>query len=76
VQSFYVDLSDDPDAAPTPIHLGVRAGRHFVLRFLEAVRSIGVNHVILNFKYGARDAGDVLEEIGKEILPQLAASGP
>jgi luciferase-type oxidoreductase len=76
VQSFYVDLSDDPDAAPTPIHLGFRGGRHFVLRFLEAVRSIGVNHVILNFKYGARSAGDVLEEIGREILPQLAASQP
>ena len=76
VQSFYVDLSDDPDAAPTPIHLGLRGGRHFILRFLEAVRSIGVNHVILNFKYGARNAGDVLEEIGKELLPQLAASQP
>lgn len=76
VQSFYVDLLDDPDGAPTPIHLGFRAGRHFILRFLEAARSIGVNHVILNFKYGARKAGDVLEEIGTEILPQLAASQP
>lgn len=73
VQSFYVDLSDDPDAAPTPIHLGFRGGRHFVLRFFEALRSLGVNHVILNFKYGARNAGDVLEEIGQDILPQLTA---
>ncbi len=74
VQSLYVDLSDNPDAAPTPIHLGFRAGRHFVLRFLEALRSIGVNHVILNFKYSARSASEVLEEIGKEVLPRLAAS--
>jgi hypothetical protein len=44
---------DDPDAAPAPIHLGFRDGRHFILRFLETLRSIGVNHVILNFKYGA-----------------------
>lgn len=65
VQSFYVDLGDDPDAAPAPIHLGFRSGRHFVLRFLESLRSIGVNHVILNFKYGARSAGEVLEEIGR-----------
>jgi luciferase-type oxidoreductase len=72
VQSLYVDLSDDPDAAPTPIHLGFRGGRHFVLRFLEALRSVGVNHVILNLKYGARNAGDVLDEIGQEILPRLA----
>jgi hypothetical protein len=76
VQAFYVGLRDDPDAVPTPIHLGFRGGRHFVLRFFEAVRSIGINHVILNFKYGARNAGDVLEEIGKKILPQLAASQP
>lgn len=76
VQSLYIDLSDDPDAAPTPIHLGFRAGRHFVLGFLEALRAIGVNHVILNFKYSTRTASDVLEEIGAEILPQLAASAP
>lgn len=73
VQSLYIDLSDDPDAAPTAIHLGFRAGRNFVLRLFEALRSIGVNHVILNFKYGARNAGDVLEEIGQEILPRLQA---
>lgn len=76
VQSLYIDLSDDPDAAPTPIHLGFRAGRHVVLGFLESLRAIGVNHVILNFKYSTRTASDVLEEIGAEILPQLAASAP
>ncbi|MDB5764437.1 MAG: 5,10-methylene tetrahydromethanopterin reductase [Herminiimonas sp.] len=73
VQSFYVDLSDDPDQPPTPIHLGFRGGRNFVFRFLDVLRAIGVNHVILNLKYGARDASEVLEEIGKEILPQLEA---
>jgi len=36
----------------------------------------GVNHVIFNFKYGARDAAEVLEEIGQEILPQLETSSP
>jgi luciferase-type oxidoreductase len=73
VQSFYVDVSDDPDQPPTPIHLGFRGGRHFVSRFLNTLRAIGVNHVILNLKYGARDAGAVLEELGKEILPQFEA---
>jgi luciferase-type oxidoreductase len=71
-QSLYVDLTDDPEAAPTPIHLGFRAGREFLLRFLDTLQSIGVNHVILNLKYGARDAGDVLDEIGREVLPRLA----
>jgi luciferase-type oxidoreductase len=74
VQSFYVDLSDDPDQPATPIHLGFRGGRKIIFRFLDTLRLIGVHHVILNLKYGARDAGEVLEEIGREILPQLEAS--
>lgn len=72
VQSLYVDIADDPQLPPTPIHLGFKAGRHFLLRFLDALRTIGVNHVILNFKYGSRPASEVLEEIGTEVLPPLA----
>jgi luciferase-type oxidoreductase len=74
VQSFYVDLADDPDAPPVAIHLGFRGGRHIIFRILDTLRVIGVNHVILNLKYGKRDAAEVLEEIGEEILPQLEAS--
>jgi luciferase-type oxidoreductase len=74
-QSLYVDLDAEPQLPPTPIHLGFKSGRHFLLRFLEALRGIGVNHVILNLKYGARPAGEVLEEIGMEVLPALAAAG-
>lgn len=72
-QSLYLDLTDDPDTPATPIHLGFRSGRNVVLRFLDTLRAIGVNHVIFNFKYGTRDAAEVLEEIGQEILPQLEA---
>jgi luciferase-type oxidoreductase len=73
VQSLYIDLAEEPQLSPTPIHLGFRAGRHFLLRFLDALRAIGVNHVIFNFKYGTRPASEVLEEIGTEVLPALAA---
>jgi luciferase-type oxidoreductase len=72
-QSLYVDLTADPDHPPQPIHLGFRCGRAVLLRILEGLRAIGVNHVILNLKYGARDAGEVLEEIGREVLPKLDA---
>jgi luciferase-type oxidoreductase len=75
-QSFYIDLHADPDHPPQPIHLGFRSGRKVLLDFLIALRSIGVHHVILNLKYGARSAGEVLEEIGLEVLPQLKASQP
>jgi luciferase-type oxidoreductase len=76
VQSFYVDLADDPGEHPTPIHLGIRAGRNAVFHTLDALRSFGVNHVILNFKYGARKADEVLDEFGKEILPMIKATSP
>jgi hypothetical protein len=72
-QSLCVDLADSPSLAPTPIHLGFKAGRHFVLRFLESLRLVGVNHVVLNLHHGARAPGEVLEEIGTEVLAPLAA---
>jgi luciferase-type oxidoreductase len=75
-QSLYVDLTNDPDAPPQPIHLGFRGGRNVVLRFLAALRTAGVHHVILNFKYCKRNAAEVLEEMGREILPPLEASQP
>lgn len=73
VQSLYVDLVDDPRQPPTPIHLGFRAGWHFLLDFLDSLRVVGVNHVIINLKYGTRPASEVLEEIGTEVLPPLAS---
>ncbi|MEA5447360.1 LLM class oxidoreductase [Leptolyngbya sp. CCNP1308] len=72
-QSLYVDLVDDPTAAPTPIHLGYRLGRDRLLDLFRHLRDIGVNHVGLNLKYGQRPAAEVLEEIGQEILPHLPA---
>ena len=75
-QSLYVDLADDPDQPPEPIHLGFRGGRDVVFRFLDGLRAAGVHHVILNFKYAARPAEEVLEEIGREVLPRLEASHP
>jgi len=70
-QSLYVDLHSDPDHPPHPIHLGFRSGRKALLDFLVALRAIGVHHVILNLKYGTRRADEVLDEIGRAVLPQL-----
>jgi luciferase-type oxidoreductase len=73
-QSLCVDLADRPSLAPTPIHLGFKAGRHFVLCFLESLRLVGVNHVVLNLHHGSRAPGEVLEEIGSEVLAPLAVA--
>jgi len=74
-QSLYIDLSDDPKAAATPIHLGYRLGRDRLLDLLHHLQQIGVNHVGLNLKYGRRPAAEVLEEIGQEVLPLVQAGG-
>jgi luciferase-type oxidoreductase len=71
-QSFYVDLSEDPDERPTPIHLGFRSGWKALVEYALGLREAGVNHVALNLKYGRRSARDVLEEIGREVLPRVA----
>ena len=76
VQSLYVDLADQPAEPPRPIHLGFRAGRDFIVDFLNQLAGAGVNHVILNLKYGRRAAGEVLEEIGREVLPRLGKGTP
>lgn len=72
-QSLYIDLTTKPDAEPEPIHLGFRLGRNRLVEFLQALQDIGVNHVVLNLKYGNRPAAEVLEEIGEEVLPMFAA---
>ena len=70
-QSFYVDLAEDPDERPTPIHLGFRGGWKALLEYALGLRAAGVNHVAFNLKYGRRSARDVLEEIGREVLPRI-----
>ena len=72
-QSLYIDLLERPDAPPRPIHLGWSLGREPLLELLEKTRAMGIGHVVLNLKYGSRPAAEVVEELGEEVLPRLAA---
>jgi luciferase-type oxidoreductase len=74
-QSLYIDLAQDPNEEPRPIHLGYRLGRKRLIDLLATLQEIGVNHVILNLKYGQRPASDVLEEVGQEVLPLFSNPG-
>lgn len=73
-QSLYVDLTDDPNAAPEPIHLGFKMGRNLLIDLLRQLREVGVNHVAINLKYSTRPAAEALEEIGREVLPLFPAN--
>lgn len=72
-QSFYLDLSHDPDERPSPIQLGLRTGRHHLIPYLRRLEEVGVNHVAFNLKYGNRPAEDVVLELAEHVVPYFPA---
>ncbi|WP_196885430.1 LLM class oxidoreductase [Aureivirga sp. CE67] len=70
-QSLYIDLLEDPSAKPSIIHLGFQLGANYLIEHLKILESFGVNHVILNLKYGSRSAEKVLDDLGKYVLPHF-----
>ncbi|MEM9078285.1 MAG: LLM class oxidoreductase [Bacteroidota bacterium] len=72
MQSLYVDITKDSKAKPTPIHLGFKSGTEYINDHLKVLESSGVNHVILNVKYGSRPAEEMIEEIGEKVLPNFS----
>ncbi|MEM1352637.1 MAG: TIGR03571 family LLM class oxidoreductase, partial [Pseudomonadota bacterium] len=47
MQSLYIDLLPDVDAAPRPIHLGFASGVAFLRSYLREIQALGINHVAL-----------------------------
>ncbi len=72
MQSLYVDVSEDSKEKPTPIHLGFKSGTDYLNAHLQLLQSYGVNHVILNLKYGTRAAEQVIEELGKKVIANFS----
>lgn len=70
-QSLYIVLDENPSTPPTRIHLGFRLGRYHLRFLLESHEEIGVDHVILNLKYGKLPAAEVIEELGTHIVAQF-----
>lgn len=72
MQSLYVDVLDDPDAGPRPIHLGFSSGVNFLRTFLEQLRALGINHVALNFRFHRADLETTLQHLSESLLPDFA----
>ncbi|PPA77131.1 LLM class flavin-dependent oxidoreductase [Achromobacter spanius] len=72
-QSFYIDLSENPDEPPSPIFLGFRAGHRFFTDYFSRLRDIGVNHIGLNLKYATRPAHEIVQELGEHVVPHFPA---
>ncbi|MEO0822864.1 MAG: TIGR03571 family LLM class oxidoreductase [Pseudomonadota bacterium] len=73
MQSLYIDLLDDPDAAARPIHLGFQSGLAFLRGYLREIRSLGINHVALNLRFNQADIETTLRRLADDLLPDFAA---
>lgn len=71
---IWIDLSENANENPTPIHLGFRSGHKYLVSYLTKLKEIGVNHVALNLKYGNRPVEDVIQELGEMVLPYFPAT--
>lgn len=72
MQSLYVDVTNNSNDKPLPIHLGFKSGTEYLIAHLKLLESYGVNHVILNLKYGSRPAEEMIEVIGEEVIPHFS----
>ncbi|MEM1334500.1 MAG: TIGR03571 family LLM class oxidoreductase, partial [Actinomycetota bacterium] len=71
MQPLYVDLADDPTAAPTPIHLGLRLGVDRLVEHLTGLRSIGINHVAINLRFNTSPTEQAMRRLAERVLPAL-----
>ena len=72
-QSLYIDLTDNPDEDPSPIHLGFRSGTKALLAYLKSLEAIGVNHVAINLRFNQANIETTLQRLADEIMPELEA---
>ena len=71
MQPLYVDLTEDPDSRPQPIHLGLRLGANHLRDYLKSLEQIGINHVALNLRFNQADIETTLKRLADDILPDF-----
>lgn len=74
-QPLVINLSENHMASPypIPIKVGFTSGHKFLIDYLYALQSMGVNHVILVLKNGNRPITEVLQELGEYVVPHFPA---
>ena len=68
MEPLYIDLTDDPDTPPQPIHLGLRLGAKYLNDYLAARQEIGVNHVALNLRFNQSNIEKTMDVLAQEVL--------
>ncbi|MDJ1184045.1 LLM class oxidoreductase [Roseofilum casamattae] len=71
MQPLYIDLTEDPNISPQPIHLGFRLGANHLRAYLKSLEDVGMNHVALNLRFNQADIETTLKCLSDEILPDF-----
>lgn len=71
MQPLYLDLTEDKDFKPEPIHLGLRTGINYLNEYFQQLQEIGVNHVALNLRFNTIDIEETLHRISEEVIPHF-----
>ncbi len=71
MQPLYIDLMDDDDFIPQPIHLGLRIGAKHLRDYFRFLEQIGVNHIAINLRFNSNPIEQTLEALSNKILPHF-----
>ncbi|MGV6831621.1 MAG: LLM class oxidoreductase [bacterium] len=71
MQPLYVDLHEDDDFRPQPIHLGFKIGAHHLVTYFQHLQDIGVNHVAVNLRFNTDQIEHTLEQLATKVLPHF-----
>ncbi|MED2752297.1 LLM class oxidoreductase [Bacillus thuringiensis] len=74
-QPLVINLLENQMASPypIPIKVGFTSGHKFLIDYLYALQSMGVNHVILVLKNVNRPITEVIQELGEYVVPHFPA---
>ena len=72
-QPLMIDLSERANEAPKTLEIGFRAGRNFLIDYLNAYQDAGVNHMTIALKGSSRPAAEVIQELGEFVVPKFPA---
>lgn len=74
VQSLYIDLADDPETPPQPIHLGFKLGINHLRVYLKSLEDIGINHVAINLRLNQAETETTIRRLAEGILTHFPGS--
>ncbi|MEL7333436.1 MAG: LLM class oxidoreductase [Cyanobacteria bacterium J06560_2] len=67
MQPLYIDLTEDPDSPPKPIHLGFQLGENHLRAYLKSLEQIGINHVALNLRFNQANIETTLKRLADNL---------